>query len=150
MHRVEMIKQRSIELAESTNLAIVPTDSATATNTTGGRPAKQSPQLHGLAARPPKPVRQTVVGSSDVLPGPSSPVLLPAAAMQLQRIDPGEMLRKALSKAKIFRDVIGSNEGPQGQRGATSKVVPELRYPHVLHRKRHLLAHCRRQCAQAP
>ncbi|MEB2115779.1 hypothetical protein VDS13_12080, partial [Xanthomonas campestris pv. campestris] len=25
-----------------------------------------------------------------------------------------------------------------------------LRYPHVLHRKRHLLAHCRRQCAQAP
>jgi hypothetical protein len=40
MHRVEMIKQRSIELAESTNLAIVPTDSATATNTTGGRPAK--------------------------------------------------------------------------------------------------------------
>ncbi|MEA9482771.1 type III secretion system effector XopP [Xanthomonas campestris] len=125
MHRVEMIKQRSIELAESTNLAIVPTDSATATNTTGGRPAKQSPQLHGLAARPPKPVRQTVVGSSDVLPGPSSPVLLPAAAMQLQRIDPGEMLRKALSKAKIFRDVIGSNEGPQGQRGATSKVVAE-------------------------
>lgn len=65
------------------------------------------------------------MGSSDVLPGPSSPVLLPAAAMQLQRIDPGEMLRKALSKAKIFRDVIGSNEGPQGQRGATSKVVPE-------------------------
>lgn len=55
------------------------------------------------------------MGSSDVLPGPSSPVLLPAAAMQLQRIDPGEMLRKALSKAKIFRDVIGSNEGPQGQ-----------------------------------
>ncbi|MCC4635853.1 type III secretion system effector XopP [Xanthomonas dyei] len=122
MHRVEIIRKGSTELAEPTNLAIVPTDSATATNTSGDGPATQSPQLQGLASRPPKSVRQAVVGSSDVLPGPSHLALLPAAAMQLQRIDPGEILRKALGKAKIFRDLIGSNENPQGQRGAVSKV----------------------------
>ncbi|MEB1723109.1 hypothetical protein VDR40_21700, partial [Xanthomonas campestris pv. campestris] len=35
-------------------------------------------------------------------------------------------------------------------RVALMNLGQDLRYPHVLHRKRHLLAHCRRQCAQAP
>ncbi|MEB1646714.1 zinc-dependent peptidase, partial [Xanthomonas campestris pv. campestris] len=43
------------------------------------------------------------------------------------------------------------NIGAAGWRGWSQLIVyPDLRYPHVLHRKRHLLAHCRRQCAQAP
>lgn len=58
-------------------------------------------------------------------------------------------------QVRAKRDSYTASESSAATRTDTPLLqVPQsvqiLRYPHVLHRKHHLLAHCRRQCAQAP
>ncbi|WP_279631221.1 type III secretion system effector XopP [Xanthomonas fragariae] len=127
MHRVGKIKQRSIKLAESENLAAAPADPATATSTSVEGSARQSSPLEGLSARPPKSVRPPVVGSSAALPGPSRTVSSREPATQTRLIDPADILRIAMDKARLWNDMIAKDEAMRSQPGAAPLLSKEQR-----------------------
>ncbi|MFA0924068.1 type III effector protein XopP, partial [Xanthomonas fragariae] len=124
MHRVETSKQRSTELAESVNLAAVP---AAATSPSVEGSARQSSPLEGLSARPTKPVKPPVAGSSAALPGPSRTASSREPATQTQLIDPVDILKIALKKTKVWNKVITSDGERRSQQGAAPLLSMEQR-----------------------
>ncbi|MFA0924993.1 type III secretion system effector XopP [Xanthomonas fragariae] len=127
MHRVETSKQRSTELAESVNPAAAPADPAAATSPSVEGSARQSSPLDGLSARPTKPVKPRIAGSSAVLPGPSRTASSPASDKQPQSTVPADILKTALRRVEVWRAVASRDEALRSQQGGEPLLSSEKR-----------------------
>ncbi|WP_425512030.1 type III secretion system effector XopP, partial [Xanthomonas fragariae] len=127
MHRVATSKQCSTELAEPVSLAAVPADPAAAASTSVDDSARPSSPLDGLSARPTKPVKPRIAGSSAALPGPSHTASSPASDKQPQSTDPADILQTALRRVEIWNEVITRDDEQRSQPGAAPLLSREKR-----------------------